>query len=278
MTPTDHDSRPGRFACVGPDGEPGPPGADRHTLYLLLAMALVHDAWGVSRARREQVEAYAEAVPGRAFQDYLGHNVGALLVAPDGAILDFAMNRNVALNSTLEHAEYRAIRRAIDGANGRAGPGGVAPWSFGSLLQGHSVYATLEPCAQCSGILDLARVSDVVYAQDDPGQCRVAHMLHALRRGPGVLPAPRPLRASFFPFWRPLAEAYDAYLARLPPGGRAGVTSFLETVPAFTVFADAAAAFDALTAEACGDAALLAAARLFRARRPSDPVESLLGP
>ena len=282
-----NDSVPQASPGDGPRSVPADPiGADgpdltaaeqeRHSIYLLLAMTLVFEAWGLDPSRREQALAYAAAAPGRVFPDYLGHNVGALLVAPDGTILDFAMNRNVALNSTLEHAEVRTVRHAIDAANAAAGPGGATPWSFGALLQDHRIYVTLEPCSQCSGIMDLARIGTVIYGQDDPGQCGIAHALHALRHRPGALPAPLPVRAVFFPFWRDLAEAYGRFLAAVPAGGRSGVTSFLETVAAFRIFAAAAEAFDGFRIAHPANSPTLAAARSFRARHPADPVVSLL--
>jgi len=44
--------------------------AERHTIFLLLAMALVYDGWGVDRARPDLVAAYATAEPQRRFPDY----------------------------------------------------------------------------------------------------------------------------------------------------------------------------------------------------------------
>ena len=287
MTSMDRDavSLPGReahavFSCDDATARPvtdvSQVEQEEHTIRLLLTMALVYDHWGVNRNRQEQIDAYAAAVPGRVFADYLGHNVGALLVAPDGTLLDFRLNRNVALNSTLEHAELRAIRRAIDGANAAAGPRGIVPWSFGTLLDGFSVYVTLEPCSQCCGIMDLARIASVIYAQDDPGQCDIVHALYEIRHRHQAPPAPRPVRADFFPLWRSLDVGYRRFLAQALPGSRRGVTSFLETPEAYRIFEAAAEALDGFEVEYPANRALLTDARAFRARHPADPVESLL--
>ena len=73
-----------KFACVDLTANPtvtlAPPEQEAHSILLLTTMAMVFDNWGVDQRRPEQVAAYAAAEPDRRFQDYLGHNIGALLV------------------------------------------------------------------------------------------------------------------------------------------------------------------------------------------------------
>jgi tRNA(adenine34) deaminase len=85
--------------------------------------------------------------------------VGAVLVAPDGAVFaDHNRTREVA--DPTAHAEVRVIRRAAEGQG---------DWR----LLDHTLYVTLEPCAMCAGAIVLARIPRLVYAAPDPkaGMC-----------------------------------------------------------------------------------------------------------
>jgi len=240
---------------------------EEHAIFLSLAMALVFDAWGVDADRADLVASYAVAEPGRVFPDYLGHNIGALLVDAKGHVVCFALNRNVELNSTLEHAEARAVRAGISRANAGLPAGGADSWTFGQLLKSDRIYATLEPCAQCAGIMDLASISTVIYGQDDPAQHHITNVLYNLRRGPPKgSDGPLPVGATFAPSWTPLAAAYDAFLGGVPEDGRRGVTSFLETVAAYRVFQDAAERFATMRPAFQDNAPIVAEAQAFRAR------------
>ena len=113
----------------------------------------------------------------------------------------------------MEHAEARAVRDAIQIANSAHPPSDGPTWSFTSLLQGDRLYTTLEPCAQCSGIMELANLGSVIYGQDDPGQHHVANVSYNLNNRTG---APLPIRATFQPLWHDLALAYRRFLADAP--------------------------------------------------------------
>jgi tRNA(Arg) A34 adenosine deaminase TadA len=237
-----------------------------HSIYLLLAMALVFDAWGVDRTRPELIAAYAAAEPGRRFDDYLGYNIGALLVDRNSAIICFALNRNIQLNSTLEHAEARAVRNGIGIANAARPPGDTASWSFGSLLQADRLYATLEPCAQCSGIMELANLGSMIYGQDDPSQHHISTVLYNLYRHSAMPGSLVPIRATFLSCWGELASAYQRFVADAAPRSRVGLTSFLETVAAYRIYRKTAAAFATMQPRHASNAAILAGARAFRDR------------
>ncbi|MBT8462263.1 MAG: nucleoside deaminase [Gemmatimonadetes bacterium] len=85
--------------------------------------------------------------------------VGAVVVAPDGAAFE-ERNRTRELADPTAHAETLAIRRAA---------AHQGDWR----LEGHTLYATLEPCAMCAGAIVLSRVDRVVFATYDPkaGMC-----------------------------------------------------------------------------------------------------------
>lgn len=85
--------------------------------------------------------------------------VGAVVVAPDGTAFE-ERNRTRELADPTAHAETLAIRRAA---------AQQGDWR----LEGHTLYATLEPCAMCAGAIVLSRVDRVVFATYDPkaGMC-----------------------------------------------------------------------------------------------------------
>ena len=261
-------AHPARRNCVDLAAAPslslGPAEQQTHEIFLLLAMALVFDGWGVDRANPSMIAAYAAAEPGRSFPDYAGHHVGAVLVDPTSTVIGCALNRNVILNNSTAHAEARTIDNAFQLANAAAGPAGPAKWSFGSMLQRHVLYTTLEPCAQCAGIMELANISSVVFGQDDPGQRQVVNVLYNLtepgRPGAGTLP----VRASFMPYWQPLAAAYYAFEAGVTGSGQGGATRFLQTVEAYRIYRDAARTFEQMELGGAS-AVVLAGARQFRA-------------
>lgn len=81
--------------------------------------------------------------------------VGAVVLAPDGAVLAEAGNDRESLNDPTAHAEILALRQA---ARLRG------EWR----LAGCTLVVTLEPCTMCAGAAVLARVDRVVYGAVDP--------------------------------------------------------------------------------------------------------------
>lgn len=86
--------------------------------------------------------------------------VAALVTDPEGAIVAEAHNRTRADADPTAHAEVLALRAAA---------ARLGDWR----LEGHTLYATLEPCAMCAGAAVLARVRTVVFGAADPkaGMC-----------------------------------------------------------------------------------------------------------
>src|SRR5271156_1009234 len=92
---------------------------------------------------------------GRRFPDRGGYNIGALLVTPRAEIVCFALNRSIALDSTMAHAEARAVCTAIKLKNIERDRSNHDSMDYSDLLRGWIAYTTLEPCSQCSGIMEL---------------------------------------------------------------------------------------------------------------------------
>lgn len=81
--------------------------------------------------------------------------IGALVVSPEGVILGRGYNKVTRMQSQTEHAEAVAIRRA-----GKK----IEDWR----LEGCWLYVTLQPCAMCLNLINLARLAGVVYGAESP--------------------------------------------------------------------------------------------------------------
>jgi tRNA(adenine34) deaminase len=81
--------------------------------------------------------------------------VGAVLVAPGGAIVAQAHDERNATADPTAHAEILALRR---------GAPELGDWR----LEDCDLYVTLEPCPMCAGALVLARIRRVIYGALSP--------------------------------------------------------------------------------------------------------------
>ena len=88
--------------------------------------------------------------------------VGAVLLAPDGALLAKDGNRIVEAHDPTAHAEMLVLRA------GAAALGN-------ERLTGCALFVSLEPCAMCAAAASLARVGRLVFAADDPKGGAVLH-------------------------------------------------------------------------------------------------------
>jgi tRNA(Arg) A34 adenosine deaminase TadA len=198
---------------AAPASDLRPEWQERHRIYSLLTLSLVAAYFNGNKGGT------GGSYPWRPMQaegdhyrggTYLGHNIAAIAVDPAGRVIDFDFNHNEIFNSSVEHAESRLLRRLFSLANLRedwspptrlaffefraevgldpsasVAPGQVnAPivpaHPYGSLLSGYTIYTSLESCAQCSGIMALARIKQVVFCQRDPGQFMVGYLMATL--------------------------------------------------------------------------------------------------
>jgi len=293
---------------------------ERHQIYCELLLALVVRFWngnnrgplGIYPWREAQVEeplassglsryvgdrnAPTPPDPNRIKWDrYIGHNIACLAVDGRGEIIDFDFNHNSLFRSSVEHAEARVTRRLFSLSNvfdawrtGRRLPGKSRAFS----LQDVTIYTSLESCAQCSGIMSLARVKQVVYLQNDPGQYRVGNLMFNLAgsdgRGPlGTLPVPAAILgvasmqelndayADFVIAIKAAAQANDSSRAYFcsskgsPPDFDSSITSFLCTDSAYNICSRAAQRFFARTAarETSSDTTRMSNAQCLRHAR-----------
>ena len=173
-----------------------PKWAERHRIYSLLTLALIHGYWNGNKYSPDGTYPGREAqkiTDGRYRGDrYLGHNIACIAVDENGEIIDFDFNHNEIFNSSAEHAESRLIRRIFSlnqvydhwQTETEVGRDRVG---YGVTFNGTTIYTSLESCAQCSGVMTLACARRVVYLQTDPGQYFVGNILFNLSQ-----PKPKP--------------------------------------------------------------------------------------
>jgi tRNA(Arg) A34 adenosine deaminase TadA len=256
--------------------EPGqviaPEMAERHQIYSLLLMAITRWYWNGNKRGRHGVYPLnpSEATGDIGCfldKDYLGHNIAGLAVDCDGLVIDFEFNHNEIFNSSSEHAETRLVRRVFSlvqleeiwNVNSSS-----LPPRRGNLMPDVTIYTTLESCAQCSGVMALAAVKEVVYLQRDPGMYHIGNILWRLT-DKTVLRAPLPIAGDRIglPYFKMLNERFEAFVRQQAAGTgqpffkptnahdefSTSLTSFLCTKSAYSVFKEAERAFDGLTKE-----------------------------
>ncbi len=81
--------------------------------------------------------------------------IGAIVVDPEGSIIGCGYNQVESKKTQRAHAEVIALEQATQK---------IGDWR----LDGCSIYVTLEPCRMCMSLIQLSRLSSVIYAADSP--------------------------------------------------------------------------------------------------------------
>ena len=115
---------------------------ERDAIFMLLAYAVVEKDWQDNDMTKNR-----------------GYNIGSVLVKNDTH--EVAFNATNAVNIThnmTQHGEVRLMNCYL------------AKYGSATMkdLKGYTLYTTLEPCAQCSGMMFLTNLPRVVYGQTDP--------------------------------------------------------------------------------------------------------------
>jgi tRNA(Arg) A34 adenosine deaminase TadA len=197
---------------------------ERHRIYCYLLMKLIHRFWngnkkgplGTYPLRVEQKD--VAQTPQRYRGDmldkpdgirvnwdrYLGHNIACIAVDGNGEIMDFDFNHNDFFRSTSEHAESRMVRRLFsltdifDSWRTGQRTDDDRRRSRGAMLNEVTLYTSLESCAQCSGVMSLAGVKQIIYLQSDFSAYMVGNIMYnladrsPLRNRQGVVTGTRP--------------------------------------------------------------------------------------
>jgi tRNA(Arg) A34 adenosine deaminase TadA/ferredoxin len=131
---------------------------------------------------------------------YVGHNIACIAVDGNGEIIDFDFNHNDFFRSSAEHAESRMVRRLFsltDVFDSWKTGERIGDRSRAFSLQNVTLYTSLESCAQCSGVMSLGGVKQVVYLQNDFTAYMIGNIMFNLANPVAGLPgAPKPIPAS----------------------------------------------------------------------------------
>ena len=185
---------------------------ERHRIYCYLLMKLIHRFWngnkrgplGTYPLRGQQKDiAPPPDKPQRYRGDmidnpgglrvnwdrYLGHNIACLAIDGNGEIMDFDFNHNDLFRSSAEHAEARMVRRLFSLTNIfdnwqtrlRRGHNPIANAKpRAASLHDVTLYTSLESCAQCSGVMSLAGVKQIIYLQNDFTAYKIGNIMYNL--------------------------------------------------------------------------------------------------
>jgi tRNA(Arg) A34 adenosine deaminase TadA len=193
-----------------------PAGRERHRIYCYLLMQLISRFWNGNKRgplgsyplRAAQIEhAQLSAKPlryrgdltadpsGVVWDRYLGHNIACIAVDGNGEVIDFDFNHNNFFRSSAEHAESRMVRRLFSltdifdnwkiGFDRSSAGQKQDKQSFGlkprvATLTDITLYTSLESCAQCSGVMSLAGIKQIVYMQNDFTAYKIGNLMYIL--------------------------------------------------------------------------------------------------
>ena len=189
---------------------------------------------------------------------YLGHNIACVAVDGNGEIIDFDFNHNDFFRSSAEHAESRMVRRLFSLTDI------FDSWRTGQPSQGRSksaslnevtLYTSLESCAQCSGVMSLAQVKQIVYLQNDFTTYKIGNIMFNLANNlpSGAPGAPLPIAGSDIGLnhFQTLNDAHLDFLAKIKEAKEKNDTSRAFYVSPDKTFVD----FDqSITSFLCTDA------------------------
>ncbi len=187
------------------------PNTERDDILSLLAYALVYRAW------------QPDTIP---FAQRRGYNIGALLVDPNDKPVAYDLNCVNSTGNATQHGEVRVITRYLEQTR-----------SF--LLDGFSLYVTLEPCIMCAGMITMTSIDRVVYGQHDVAYTKAFERLFD---GSGVPEHPRTVVAS--PSTLSICSQLDAaYQDYLQTAEEKILAKFLASEKARVIFESAEKAF-----------------------------------
>ncbi|MEJ2199679.1 MAG: hypothetical protein P8X63_01490 [Desulfuromonadaceae bacterium] len=198
--------------------------------------------WQTERDYIGALAAYSVVYQGWQTDNKRGYNIGSVLLndtSPDGRLVFWARNCNSITENETQHGEVRLMLGYLAKLHAARQQGEPVPDI--KNLAGYTVYTTLEPCAQCAGMMTLQEVYRTVYGQSDPGFGKAIERLEldSSALPDGYPPYPRPViseRATII-YCDQLEAAYTEYQKQT--GQQGHITDFLKSEPAKNIFAAA---------------------------------------
>ncbi len=196
--------------------------------------------WQIERDYICMLAAYAVVYRGWQPDNARGYNIGSVLLdndSKDGRLVFWGRNCVTTTENKTQHGEIRLMVGYLALLHAQRDQGDSVPDI--TNLKGHTIYTTLEPCAQCSGMMTLLNVNRTVYGQKDPGYGKALERLQldsrALPGGGGYGPYPRPVTSvrSDNVFCKGLEDEYDEYKKHK---SNPSITDFLRTDEARAIY------------------------------------------
>lgn len=184
---------------------------ERDEIFSLLAYALVYRDW------------QPDSIP---FEKRRGYNIGALLVDSQLNPVAYDLNCVNSTGNATQHGEVRVITRYLERTR-----------KF--LLDGYSLYVTLEPCIMCAGMITMTSIDRVVFGQNDLAYSKAFERIFSDKNLPNH-PRTVEARSSGLPFREQLDKAYQDYLLT---SEEKILAKFLSSENARTIFESAEKAF-----------------------------------
>lgn len=190
--------------------QPTPQQAERDKIYGLTSLAVIYKDWVSNSSGR-------------------GHNIGSVLVRnSDNVPVFYARNSvNVRHNSS-QHGEVRTIQAFLDYCRASTSP---RP----KYVDEYTVYTTLEPCAMCTGMMAMTKLTRAVFVQIDPEFGRAL-------RGLQLVKFPRVFTQNTTPGLQQKIDLENGWVAyrRANPGS--AITDYLLSDDAKSIYATAESA------------------------------------
>jgi tRNA(adenine34) deaminase len=223
-------------------------------------------AWQIERDYISMLAAYAVVYKSWQPENKRGYNIGSVLLdkdTVDGKLVFWAYNCNNITENETQHGEVRLMLGYLAKLHAERKLGKSVPNI--KNLDGYTIYTTLEPCAQCAGMMTLQKVKRTIYGQTDPGFGKAIERLKLdstkLENGYGPYPRPVISERSITPYADLLEKACEKYMK---DNGEVHITSFLKSEPAHMIFKQAYEEFKKYTVkEQLNDVFLLDARKLL---------------
>ncbi len=196
-------------------------------------------AWENERDHISMLAAYSVVYKSWQENNERGYNIGSVLLnskEKEGRLVFWGINSNNITRNETQHGEVRLMIGYLSKLQKERAKNKPVPNI--QTLKGYTIYTTLEPCAQCSGMMTLQNVYRTVYGQKDPGFGDALERLQLDSLPNGYAPYPRAVKSvrSNITYCTQLENGYSKYIKNIE---NPHITDFLKSNEAKGIFASA---------------------------------------